>query len=86
MKVIVFMFLAIASTWAGMSPDIVIEGRISDFDANRVKVIYDDGKVAYVPRKAISKQFKIRPGAYVRTIIKSDFLAKEIGKAQKKKK
>ena len=72
-----------AYLYAAMSSQIVIEGKVGDFNAKRVTLIYDNGKRVSVPRTAIPKHFEIRPGYDVSAFMSSDSLAKEVAKAKK---
>ena len=84
MKVAIILLFLARSLGAGMGGTIVVEGRIGDFDAKSVTVVYGDGGKAKIPRSAVADHYKIRSGNYIRAAIKSDFLEQEIVRAQKK--
>ena len=86
MKPIILLFFTSFILRAGMSSEIIVEGRVSNFDAKNVTLVHQNGHKALVPRSAIPKMFTIREGNYVRAIMKSDFLLKEIARVQKKAK
>ncbi len=78
------LFLFMSGTWAGVEPHIVVEGQVGDFNKKTV-TLYRDGGDIIVPRNSIPKRMKIKPGAHVYAILKSDILLKQIKENQKKR-
>ena len=73
------------NAWSGIAPEIIVGGRVGNFDKKNVTLHRDGGEVV-VPRNSIPKHFEVKSGAYVQAVLKSDFILKEIEKAKKEQK
>lgn len=85
MKRFIFALTALASLnlFAVSRPEIIVEGRINSFDKKSVKLYDNQGRVVVVPRNAIPKRFKIKPGEDVFAIIPAKRIAQQIAAARK---
>jgi len=72
---VAFLILSIQAN-ASISPTFTIAGKVGNLSPNTVQLITQDGHTQTYPRSIFSKEQNLRPGMFVREVVRFDSLGK----------